>query len=63
MNNRADWVTLYDIAKMTGLTMGTVYQYRGSGRLPPNDGMVGSTPVWERATIHEWNETRNRRNK
>ena len=44
MNNRSDWVTLYDIAKMTGLTMGTVYQYRGSGRLPDEDGMVGSTP-------------------
>ena len=61
MNNRSDWVTLYDIAKMTGLTMGTVYQYRGSGRLPDEDGMVGSTPVWNWSTIQKWNDERNKR--
>ena len=60
--NRDDWVEMDDVAKMTGLTEKTVRQYRGSGRLPKHDAMVGRTPVWEWATIHEWNETRNRRN-
>ena len=61
MNNRSDWVTLEDIPAMTGLTQGTVYQYRGSGRLPPHDVMVGSTPVWNWVTIQTWNDERNKR--
>jgi predicted DNA-binding transcriptional regulator AlpA len=61
MNNRSDWVEMDDVAAMTGLTPDTVRQYRGSKRLPPEDAMVGRTPVWEWSTIQKWNDERNKR--
>ena len=61
MNNRSDWVNMDEVSVMTGLTIGTIRQYRGSGRLPKEDAMVGPIPVWEWGTIQKWNDERNKR--
>ena len=55
------YVTLREIPAMTGLTLWTVYNHRGTGRLPQEDEMIGTTPVWKPTTIVKWNDERNKR--
>ena len=56
-----DWVLTKDIPELTGLTIGTVRNYRATDRLPDADEMVGSTPRWRRSTIIRWNDRRNKK--
>ena len=56
-----DWVLTNDIPELTGLTIGTVRNYRATGRLPDADEMIESTPRWKRSTIVEWDARRNKK--
>ena len=59
MNNNL--VGIPGIAKLTGLTPGTVKGYRTAGKLPPPDVTLGPTKRWKKSTIIEWNEQRTKR--
>ena len=54
---------VYEIAKRTGLAVGTVQVYSSLGKLPPPDQTVnqGRTKLWTTATIDRWNHTRGKR--
>ena len=56
-----EYMDMEDVATVCKLTIGTVRQYRGSGRLPAEDKMYGATPVWKPATITKWNDERTKR--
>jgi hypothetical protein len=55
------WWTMADIADHWGVQLGTVWDYRNQTRhprkpglapkLPPEDDMIGRTPVWRPATV------------
>lgn len=49
----ADWWTMEDIAAHWDIKLKTVhgYRWRGLGQLPPEDTIIGRTPVWRPATI------------
>lgn len=59
-------LTLADVAHLLGVTHASAAEYhkRATKRrknsdtkpadMPPPDGRYGTTPVWERATIHTW---------
>ena len=53
-----DLVGLQTIAEMTGLTRGTVYWMRGTGRLPDPDEVIDGKPLWRRLTIEVWDSGR-----
>ena len=59
MNNNL--VGIPGLAKLTGLTVGTVAQMRTHGKLPPPDVTLGRTKRWKESTIIEWNEQRTKR--
>lgn len=46
------------IAKMLGSTVKTIQKYRSTGRLPTEDGTLGSSPWWWKSTITTWNRKR-----
>jgi hypothetical protein len=56
----ADWWTMDDIAAYLGVKVASVRRYRARprerGGLPPEDRMIGRTPVWRPATIIRWHE-------
>jgi hypothetical protein len=56
----ADWWTMDDIAAHLDVKSSSVRRYRSrpqdKGGLPPEDRMIGRTPVWKPATITEWHE-------
>lgn len=54
--NKKDLLTRQDICKMSGLSMETIKAYRARGEcnFPPEDMMLGRTPVWYRSTILNW---------
>jgi hypothetical protein len=60
----ADWWTMDDIAAHLGVKAASVRRYRArpadKGGLPPEDRMIGRTPVWKPATVITWNETERR---
>ena len=56
-----EYIDMEQVAELCDLTIGTVRQYRGVKRLPAEDRMYGSTPVWKRDTIVKWNDKRPRR--
>ena len=49
-----DYITLQEIAELSGLTPGSLNVYKSRGTLPLPIRKFGSTPVWERSTIVEW---------
>ena len=57
----SDMIVTKDIPDLTGLTIGTVRNYRATGRLPDADEMIESTPRWKRSTIVRWNDRRNKK--
>ena len=59
MNNNL--VGIEGIAKLTGLTPGTVRQMRTHGKLPPPDVTLGRTKRWKESTIIEWDRERTKR--
>ena len=59
MNNNL--VGFEGIAKLTGLTVGTVKGYRTAGKLPPPDVTLGPTKRWKESTILEWDRERTKR--
>lgn len=52
------WLTVRQVAEISGLSPATVYSYRTRGILPPPDDYIGSTPVWRPATIRRWKASR-----
>ncbi len=60
MNN--DLIGLAGIAKLIGLTPGTVKLYKAQGKLPEPDVIVdGHGKGWKEATIIEWDRHRLKR--
>ena len=49
-----DYVTLQEVAEMTGLRVGSLKVYGTRGTMPKPVRKFGTTPVWERDTIEEW---------
>ncbi|MFB4273047.1 helix-turn-helix transcriptional regulator [Nonomuraea sp. GTA35] len=49
-----DYWTMADIAEHLGIKLRSVHTYRTRGDLPPEDHMIGRTPVWRPATITSW---------
>lgn len=49
-----DWLTNTDIAKITGLKVGTLHSYLSRNTLPKPDKYMGRTPVWKTETIKQW---------
>lgn len=55
----ADQLTTADVARLTGLSSATIWQYRSRGRMPAEDGRhAGRIPWWHRSTITDWQATR-----
>jgi predicted DNA-binding transcriptional regulator AlpA len=54
-------IGIADIAKLIGLTSGSVKQMKTHGKLPEPDGAIGRTKGWKESTILKWNETRPKR--
>ncbi|MBE1557632.1 hypothetical protein [Nonomuraea africana] len=56
----ADYWTMADIADYLEVKLRTVHTYRQRRKdgdpngLPPEDKMIGRTPVWKPATITSW---------
>lgn len=48
------WWTIADLAAHYDLKVQTIRVYRTAGKLPPEDGKFGQTPVWKPATIQKW---------
>ncbi len=60
MNN--DLINLAGIAKLIGLTFGTVKLMKTQGKLPePDLDVKGWTRVWKKSTILEWDRDRPKR--
>ncbi len=59
MNNNL--LGIEGIAKLTGLTPGTVKGMRTHGKLPPPDVILGPTKRWKVSTIREWDLQRTKR--
>ncbi len=60
MNNNL--IGIAGIARLIGLTPGTVKLMRAQGKLPAPDEVVdGRTILWRSSTILEWDETRTKR--
>ena len=53
-----DWLTISEIAEVTGLKVDTINKYRSRNTLPDPDSVVGRTPIWKRETIDSWNALR-----
>ena len=53
-----DWLTISEIAEVTGLKVDTINKYRTRATLPEPDFVIGRTPVWKRETIESWNALR-----
>ncbi len=53
-------ITMSEIAEITGLSVGTLRNYRTDGSLPAPCGKRGKCWIWERAQIEEWNVVRPR---
>ncbi|WP_110052300.1 AlpA family transcriptional regulator [Nocardiopsis sp. L17-MgMaSL7] len=47
-----------DVAERLGVKVATVHEYRARGTLPPPDEIVGRSPLWKKATIDAWEESR-----
>lgn len=56
----SELLTLTDVAKTLGLTMGTVSAYRARGKMPEPDLQYGRTPLWKPETIKAWRATQTR---
>ena len=53
------YLDLHDLARMAGLSYGTVRHYRAAGRLPEPDVMLGLSPGWHaEGAITAWLEER-----
>ena len=46
------------LAKLTGLAVQTLRQYKADGILPPPDNYVMGSPVWTEDQITEWMHAR-----
>lgn len=53
-----DWLTISDIAELTGLKVDTINKYRTRNTLPEPDNVIGRTPTWKRETIETWHALR-----
>ena len=53
-----DWLTISEIAELTGLKVDTINKYRNRNTLPEPDNVIGRTPTWKRETIETWNALR-----
>lgn len=47
------WLTINDVAAMTGQSVKTIRRWRDAGRLPPSFTIFGKVR-WTRATILDW---------
>lgn len=55
----ADYWTLADIAAYWEVAYDSVRSYRSrAGKLPPQDGTFGRSPVWRPATVIGWQRPR-----
>ena len=59
---RADPAVLFlgDVPAVSGLAPDSVRRYRWAGRMPSPDGYHRSRPWWNRDTIQQWDQVRNR---
>lgn len=48
------FLTVSDIAKLTGLRRSTITSYKARGLMPQPDKQYGRTPLWSEQTIHHW---------
>ncbi len=55
-----DLIRLPDIAHLIGRTRGYVYQMHHNDKLPEPAFDDGVVKLWDRATIIEWDRTRNK---
>jgi hypothetical protein len=49
-----NYFTVSDIARMYGVTRGTITAYKARGHMPPPDMQIGRTPVWTLETLTAW---------
>lgn len=47
-----------DIARLLGVSAGTIRAYIAQGRLPPPDATIGTVRGWTRRTIDDWQRNR-----
>lgn len=47
------WLTVADVAAITGTSVKTIRRWRAAGRLPPSFNVFGQVR-WTRAAILEW---------
>lgn len=52
--NSEELMAMVDIARFTGLSYGTIRNYRSEGRLPEAKFVVANVPVWGLTDIHHW---------
>lgn len=51
-------LTMRDVAERRGVKYQVVVNERHQGVLPPEDALVGRSPVWYPATIEAWQSSR-----
>ena len=56
-----DLIGIPGIAKIIGLTAGSVRQMRTHGKLPTPDAVLGPSKRWKVSTILVWDEARTKR--
>lgn len=52
--SRREQLTIVEVATASGLTSGTIEEYRRLGRMPQPDGYLSRTPWWYKSTIDQW---------
>lgn len=55
-------LTYHNVAKLAGVKVGTVYQWKKRNLLPdPAPEMIGRRPVWRKSVIETWLEASGRK--
>ena len=52
------WLTTHDVSVLTGIKYNHLWTYKKRGVLPTPDDYIGNKPLWKRATIEEWDNSR-----
>lgn len=56
-----DQLTTTEVAKLAGVTVASLREYRQRGSMPEPDGYLERTPWWHRKTIEAWLASRPKR--